>query len=138
MKIVSKLARLEVQKTHCCLKLTTVTFKNDMPIISTAIWHGIHCHSALPYTGDDSEQQTTGESDKILSKKKVLSGEKELLFFGVNVNVLKRTSLQALWNMLQHLKHWQRAVLSSINNKKGFLNFIRGITFYPIILSNEI
>ena len=58
-----------------------------------------------------------------------------LLFFSVIVNVIKWTSLQALWNMLQPLKHWRRVVLSSINIKKWFLNLIRGIT---IILSNNV
>ena len=79
-------------------------------------------------------KQTTGESDKILIKKKNPVGKKRilrdisLLFFRVNVNVLKQTSLQALWNMLQPLKHWESVVLSSINIKKWFLKFIREIT----------
>ena len=38
----------KVQKTHCCLKLTTMTIENDMSMISVAIWHWMHCHSALP------------------------------------------------------------------------------------------
>ena len=85
--------------------------------------------------------QTTGESDKMLSKKKNFCRKKKrilknisLLFFAININVLKRTSLQALWNMLQSLKHWWRVVLSSINIKKWFLNLIRGMT---VILSNN-
>ena len=76
-KIKSKICLKKFQKTHCCLKLSTVAFENDMPMISAAIRHWMHCHSALPYTGEGSKQQTIGESDKILSKKKILSGEKE-------------------------------------------------------------
>ena len=85
-------------------------------------------------------KQTTGESDKILIKKKNPVGKKRilrdisLLFFRVNVNVLKQTSLQALWNMLQSLRHWRRVVLSSIIIKKWFLKLIRGIT---LILSKN-
>ena len=84
-------------------------------------------------------KQTTGESDKILIKKIPVGRKKilrniSLLFFGVNVNVLKRTSLQALWNMLQSLRHWRRVVLSSIIIKKWFLKLIRGIT---VILSKN-
>ena len=63
------------------------------------------CHSAFPYT----TFQTTWESRKILTEKRFLSGEKKikkisLLFFGENVKVLKRTSPQALRNMLKPLK----------------------------------
>ena len=61
-----------------------------------------------------TKQQTTRESVKILIK--------------------KRTSLQALWNMLQSLKHWQRVVLSSIAINKWFLRLIQGIT---VIFSNN-
>ena len=101
-KIKSEICLTKFQKTHCCLKLSTVTFENDMPMISAAIRHCMHCHSALPYTGEGSKQQTIGESDKILSKKKISVGRKRILkntplfFFGVNVNVLERTCLQAL------------------------------------------
>ena len=51
-----------------------------------------------------------------------------LPFVSVNVNVLKWTSLQFLWNMLQSLKDRREVVFSSINIKKWFLNFIQGIT----------
>ena len=40
----------KIVKTHCYLKLTAMKFGNDIPMISTAIWHWMHCHSALPYT----------------------------------------------------------------------------------------
>ena len=79
-------------------------------------------------------KQTTGESDKILIKKKNPVGKKRilrdisLLFFRVNVNVLKQTSLQALWNMLQSLKNRRRLVLSSVNIKKWFLKLVQWIT----------
>ena len=86
-----------------------------------------------------TKQQTTRESVKILIKKIPIGRKRtlrniSLLFFGVNFNVLKRTSLQALWNMLQSLKHWQRVVLSSIAINKWFLRLIRGIT---VIFSNN-
>ena len=55
-----------------------------------------------------------------------------LYFFDVNVNVLKRTSLQVLWKMLQTLKDWWRVVLSSINMKKWFLNYMRVILVLKI------
>ena len=76
-----------------------------------------------------------------LKQKKISVGRKRILkntsslFFGVNVKVLKRTSLQALWDMLQPLKHWRRVVFSSINIKKWFLKVIREIT---VILSNNL
>ena len=44
-------------------------------------------------------------------KKKRILKNILLLSFGVNVNVLKRSSLQTLWNMLQPLKHWRRVIL---------------------------
>ena len=75
-----------------------------------------------------------------LKQEKISVGRKEflkkllLLLFGVNVNVYKQTSLQALWKILQLLKHWRKVVSSSINIKKWFLNLIRGIT---VILSNH-
>ena len=75
-----------------------------------------------------------------LKQKKISVGKKRifkklsLLFFDVNINVYKQISLQALWKMLQLLKHWRKVVLSSINIKKWFLNLIRGIT---VILSNH-
>ena len=57
-----------------------------------------------------------------LNQEKISVGRKRifkkisLLFFGVNVNVLNRTSLKALWNMLQPLKHWRRVVLMIRNH----------------------
>ena len=36
---------------------------------------------------------------------KIIFKKIPLLFFGVNINFLKRTSLEALWNMLQPIKH---------------------------------
>ena len=111
-----------------------MTFENDMSMISAAIWHWMHCHSALPYTNNRGKWQNVKQKKRISVGKKRILKNISLLFFGVNVNVLKRTSLQALWNMLQPLKHWRRVVLSSINIKKWFLNLIRGIT---VILSNH-
>ena len=49
-KTKNKIYKMKVQKTYCCLKLITMTFENDKPMISAAIWHWMHCHSALPYT----------------------------------------------------------------------------------------
>ena len=74
------------------------------------------------------------QQEKISVGRKRIFKKLSLLFFGVNINVYKRTSLQALWRMLQPLKHWRKVVLSSINIKKWFLNLIRGIT---VILSNH-
>ena len=108
-----------------------------MPIISAAIWHWMHCHSALPYTNNRGKwknvMQKKKKKKKFCRKKRVLKNI-SLLFFGVNVNVLKRTSLQAPWNMLELLKHGRRKLLNSINIKKWFLNLIRGMT---VILSNN-
>ena len=42
---------------------------------------------------------------------KIIFKKISLLSFEANVNTLKRTSLQALWNMLQPLKHQRRIVL---------------------------
>ena len=72
--------------------------------------------------------------EKISFGRKIILKNISLLFFGVNVNVLKWTSLQALWNTLQPLKHWRKVVLSNINIKKCFLNLIREMT---MILSNN-
>ena len=41
-----------------------MTFENDMPMISAAIRHWMHCHSAFLFTGEESKQQTTGEMTK--------------------------------------------------------------------------
>ena len=43
-KIKNKICWTKVQKKHCGVKLTTITFENP------AIWHWMHCHSTLPYT----------------------------------------------------------------------------------------
>ena len=48
--------------------------------------------------------------ERISVGRKIIFKKISLLFFGVNVNVLKWTSLQALWNMLQALKHQRRVV----------------------------
>ena len=67
------------------------------------------------------------KQEKISAGRKIIFKKISLLFFGVNLNVLEQTSLQALWNMSQLLKHWPRVlVLSSINIniKKWFLNLI--------------
>ena len=111
-----------------------MTFENDMSMISAAIWHWMHCHSALPYTNKRGKWHNIKHKKKFFWEKKNFK-KYSLLFFGVNVNVLKLSSLQALWNMLQPLKHWRRVVLSSINIKKWFLNLIWGMT---VILSNNI
>ena len=133
-KIKNEICQTKVQKTHCCLKLTTMAFENDMSVISAAIWHWMYYHSALPYTNNKGKWQNLKQKKKSSVKKKRILKNTSLLFFGVNVNVLKRTRLQALWNMLQPLKHWRRLVLSSINIKKWFLNLIPGMT---VILSNN-
>ena len=132
-KIKNAIRWTNVQKTLCCLKLTTMTFENGMLRISAAIWHWMHYHSALPYRNNRGKWQNLKQK-KISIGKKRISKNISLLFLEVNVNVRKRTSLQALWNMLQPLKHWRKVVLSSINIKKWFLNLIRGMT---VIFSNN-
>ena len=77
--------------------------------------------------------QNFKQEKTFVGRKRILKNI-SLLFFGVNVNIIKRTSLQPLWNMLQPLKHWRRVVLSSSNIKKWFLKLIRGIT---VSLSNN-
>ena len=79
-----------------------MTFENDMPILSTAIWMHCHCHSALPFwaTGKIAKSQPGKDFYWKRIFKKIW-----LLFFGANVNVLKLTTLQALWHMLKPLKH---------------------------------
>ena len=124
---------MKVQKTHCCLKLTTMTFENDMSMISAAIWHWMHCHSALPYINNRKKRQNVKQKKKFCREKKNFK-KYFITFLRRNVNIFKRTSLQALWNMLQPLKHWRRVVLSSYNIKKWFLNLMRGMT---VILSNN-
>ena len=47
-----------------------MTFENDMPMISAAIWHWMPYHSALSYTNNRGKWQN-------LKQKKILSGEKE-------------------------------------------------------------
>ena len=81
--------------------------------------------------------QATGESDKILSKKKFCREKKNfkkyfITFLRRKVAALKQTSRQALWNV--PLKHWRRVVLSRISIKKWFIKLIQGIT---VILSNN-
>ena len=36
-KIMNEIFQRKAQKTHCCLKLTTMTFENDIPMNSAAI-----------------------------------------------------------------------------------------------------
>ena len=60
---------MKVQKSHCFLKLTVVPFENDIAMISVNIWP--ECIDTQLY-----HIHTTGESDKILSKKTFLPGEK--------------------------------------------------------------
>ena len=43
-KIKNKICWTKVQKKHCVVKLTTITFENP------AICHWMHFHSTLPYT----------------------------------------------------------------------------------------
>ena len=80
------------------------------------------------------------KQEKISVARKRIFKKLSLLFFGLNVNIYTRTSLQVLWKMLQPLKHWRKVVLSSIDIKKWFLNLIRGINsdfiqlFYPMSL----
>ena len=74
------------------------------------------------------------KQEKISVGRKRIFKKLSQLFFGVNFNVYERTSLQALCKMLQPLKHWRKVVVSSINIKRWFLNFVRGIT---VILSNH-
>ena len=93
-----------------------MTFEYDISMISAAIWHWMHYHSALPYTNNRGKWQNLKQKKISAGKKRILKNI-SLFFFGANVNVLKRTSLQALWNMLQPLKHWRRVVLNSINNE---------------------
>ena len=112
-----------------------MTFENDMSMISAATWHWMHCYSALPYTKNSRKWQNVKQKKKKNSvRKKWILKNILLFFFGLNVNVLKQTSLQALWNMLQPLKHWERIVLTSINIKKWFPNLVRGMT---VIISNS-
>ena len=85
-----------------------MAFKNDIPMISGAIWHWMHCHSPLSYT------KNRGKWQKLKQKNDSVGKIFPLLFFSVNVNVLKQISLQALWNILQPFKHLQRVVLGSI------------------------
>ena len=61
------------------------------------------------------------KQEKISAGRKRIFKKLSLLFFGVNVNVYKQISLQALWKMLQPLKHWWKIGLSSINIKGLFI-----------------
>ena len=115
------------------IQTTGESDKSDMSIISIAIWHWMHCQSALPYTSNRGRWQNLKQKKHFCLEKKNFK-KCSLLFFGVNVNFLKRTSLQALWNILQPSEHWRRVVLSSIDVKKWFLNLIRGMT---VISSNN-
>ena len=67
-------------------------------------------------TLNNREKWQNLNQEKISVGRKRIFKKISLLFFGVNVNVLNRTSLKALWNMLQPLKHWRRVVLMIRNH----------------------
>ena len=67
--------------------------------------------------------------EKISVEIKTIFRNISLLFFGVNVNVVKRISLQVIWNMLQSLK---QSMESSTCIKKWFLKLIGRITMVKV------
>ena len=69
-KIKNEICQTKVQKTHCCLKLTTMAFENDMSVISAAIWHWMHYHSALPYTNNKGKWQNLQQKKKKFCQEK--------------------------------------------------------------------
>ena len=54
-KINKEICQTEVQKTQCCLKVTPMTFENEMPINSAAIWP--ECIVSQLYHPEHSKQQ---------------------------------------------------------------------------------
>ena len=66
-----------------------MSFENDIPMIIAAIWHWIH---GLNNKG--KWESLKGEKNSV--GRKWIFKKISLLFFGVNVNVFKRTSLQTI------------------------------------------
>ena len=93
------------------LKLTTMAFENDGYLKLNALPLSLTIYNILNKRG---KWQNLNQ-EKISVRRKIIFKKISLLFFGANVNALRRTSLQALRN-------------TSTNIKKWFLNLIRRIT----------
>ena len=81
-----------------------MTLENDMPMISAAIWHLMHCHSALPYSKSlNSGQPRVLKNLSVFERCPLLGGNlKNIVTFGT-----KRFARSSLYNILDNRGKWQ-------------------------------